>query len=96
MQPQSTLPKWLRTLLLVVSAAVVLRWLWGWFGPGSEAVRRQAEPLLRTLPMDFKGLLLLGIALVAAGYLSWRFLAWFFWRKYFGDQDAPDDENRWM
>lgn len=95
-QPQSTIPKWLHTLLMVASVAVVLRWLWGWFGPGKEAVRRQAESFSQMLPLDFKGLLFLGIAIVAAGYLCWRLLTWFFWRKYFGDQDPPGDDNSWM
>ena len=78
MQPQSTIPKWLHTLLMVASVAVVLRWLWGWFGPGKEAVRRQAESFSQMLPLDFKGLLFLGIAIVAAGYLCWRLLTWLF------------------
>lgn len=95
MHPKSSIASWLHRLLMIISAAIILRWLWVWFGPGSEEVRRQSE-LLRMLPISFNGLLSLGIAIVASGYLCWRFLAWFFWRKYFGDQDPPGDENRWL
>ncbi|MCF0248472.1 MAG: hypothetical protein HUJ86_07685 [Synergistes sp.] len=78
------------TALAVVMLAI---WAWKFFGPGSGEVRRESAKALGGIGMTFGSLFWIAIAAVCCGYLLWRFMTWFFWRKYFKDEDPPEDDE---
>lgn len=66
--------------ILTAAAVITLAiWLRKWFGPDGGTIRREAGKAF----LSYRGLLSLGVAVVCAGYLLWRFFDWLFWRKYF-------------
>lgn len=83
--------KALNMILTALAAAVAMVWVWQFFGPGSGAARTKGAALLRGSGTDFGTLLWLSISVVCLGYLLWRFLSWLFWRKYFRDEDPPEN-----
>lgn len=65
--------------ILTVAAVIILAmWLWKRFG---GAVREESGKAF----LSYSGLFSLGVAVVCAGYLLWRFFDWLFWKKYFTD-----------
>lgn len=84
--------KALNLILTALSAAILMVWIWKFFGPGSEETRRAGSAALGGIGSSYGGLLWISISVVCLGYLLWRFMSWFFWHKYFRE-DPPDEEE---
>ena len=84
--------KALNTILTALAAAVLMAWIWEFFGPGGQEARRSGSAMLSGLGTSFSGLLWISIAVVCLGYLLWRFMSWLFWHKYF-HEDPPDNDD---
>ncbi|OUO92980.1 hypothetical protein [Cloacibacillus sp. An23] len=84
--------KTLNMILTALAAAVMMAWIWKFFGPGGAEARRAGGALLGGAGTSFGGLLWISVSVVCLGYLLWRFMSWFFWHKYFRE-DPPDRED---
>jgi len=82
--------KKINNILTAAAVLILMLWAWEWFGPGSADLRHSGGALLERRGMGFADLLSLGVAVACGGYLLWRFLSFFFWRKYFNDEKPPD------
>ena len=84
--------KALNMLLTALSAAMLMVWVWKFFGPGSEETRRAGSAALGGIGSSYGGGVWISISVVCLGELLWRFMSWFFWHKYFRE-DPPDEED---
>ncbi|MDO5562206.1 MAG: hypothetical protein Q4F74_01175 [Synergistaceae bacterium] len=76
----------LNRILTVLSAVIVLRWGWEYFNTDQDVLRRSNEEFAARTGLSASRSLWIGIAVVSAGYLFWRFMVYIFWRKYFKDE----------
>lgn len=84
--------KAINMILTALSAAIVMVWVWKFFGPGSEETRRAGSAALGGIGASYGGLLGISISVACLGYLLWRFMSWLFWHKYFRE-DPPDGDE---
>jgi Ni,Fe-hydrogenase I cytochrome b subunit len=80
--------KRLNEVLTVAAVIITGLWIWKWFFTPEG---RMARGSYRGMPMS--RYLSLSIIIVCAGYLLWRFMAYIYWKKYFGDDEPPDEPH---
>lgn len=78
-------------ILTALSGAVVMVWIWKFFGPGGNVARRAGNAALSGAGFGIGGLFWISLSVVCGGYLLWRFMIRLFWRKYFDDDPPPED-----
>lgn len=69
----------IQRLLTIVSVAIIALWAWKFF-----AANPQNASSLFTRGRT-QSMLLIGIIGFCVAYLLWRFLSFFFWKKYFDE-----------
>ena len=84
--------KAINMILTALSAAILMVWVWKFFGPGSEETRSAGNAALGSIGSSLGGMLWISISVACLGYLLWRFMGWLFWHKYF-HEDPPDEDE---
>lgn len=73
-------------ILAILSAAIVICWVWKFFGPGGKEARASAVP---QTGFGFRQLFFISVAACCVGYLVWWGLVRYYSHKY----DLPDEDD---
>ena len=84
--------KAINMILTALSAAILMVWVWKFFGPGSEETRRAGSAALGGIGSSYGGPLWISKSVGCLGHPPWRLMSWVFWHTIF--RAGPPDGER--